>query len=86
MHSTTRLIMDCRTLSKVGCDWFSRQQNFVGEESLYLQVELLYYFHGAKPPVGQDLLTVEASLSRSDTTHLVGILWTSDQPEAETST
>jgi len=23
-----RLVMDCRTLSKVGCNWFSRQQKF----------------------------------------------------------
>jgi hypothetical protein len=34
-----------------------------------------------QPPVGQGLLTVEASRS-----HSAGLLWTSDQPEAETST
>ena len=32
------------------------------------------------------LLTVEDSRSHSDTHHSVGILWTSDQPDAETST
>jgi hypothetical protein len=34
---------------------------------------------------GQGLLTVEASRSHSDTPHSVGLLWTSDQPDAETS-
>ena len=52
MHSSTRLIMDCRTLSKVGSDWFSRQQNLFGEVSLNLQTELHYFFHGAKTPSG----------------------------------
>jgi len=33
--------------------------------------------------VGQGLLIVEASLSHSDTPHSVGLLWMSDQPEAE---
>jgi len=35
---------------------------------------------------GQDLLTVEASRSHSDTPHSVGLLWTSDQPHSKTST
>jgi hypothetical protein len=36
--------------------------------------------------VGLGLLIVEASPSRPDTPHSVGLLWTSDQPVAETST
>jgi hypothetical protein len=36
--------------------------------------------------VGHGLLIIEASLSNSDTMHSVGPLWTSDQPDAETST
>jgi len=36
--------------------------------------------------VGQGLLIIEASRSHSDTPHSVGLLWTSDQPAAETST
>jgi hypothetical protein len=39
-----------------------------------------------QPLVGQCLLIVEASRSHSDTPHSVGLLWTSDQPDAETST
>jgi hypothetical protein len=37
------------------------------------------------PLVGQVFLFVEASRSHSDTLYLVGLMWTSDQPAAETS-
>jgi hypothetical protein len=39
-----------------------------------------------QPPVGQDVLIIDASRSHSDTPHSVGFLWTSDQQDAETST
>jgi len=39
-----------------------------------------------QPLLGQGLLIIEASQSHSDTPHSVGLLWTSDQPVAETST
>jgi len=39
-----------------------------------------------KPPRGQDLFITEASPSHTNTLHSVGLLWTSDQPDAETST
>ena len=38
------------------------------------------------PQVGQGLLIVEATRSNSDTPHSVGLLWASDQTDAETST
>jgi hypothetical protein len=38
------------------------------------------------PPVGQGVLIVEDSWSHSDTTHSVGLLWTSNQTDAGTST
>jgi len=38
------------------------------------------------PLVGKGVLTVEDSRSHSDTPHSVGLLWTSDQSDAETST
>ena len=38
------------------------------------------------PPVGKNILIIEASQSHSDTPQSVGLLWTSDQPAAETST
>jgi hypothetical protein len=37
-----------------------------------------------QPLVGQGLLSFEASRSHSDTPHSAGLLWTSDQPDAET--
>jgi len=39
-----------------------------------------------QPLVGQGLLIIEASQSHSDTPQSVGLIWTSDQPNAETST
>ena len=37
------------------------------------------------PPVGQGVIIIEYSWSHSHTPHSVGLLWTSDQPVAETS-
>ena len=37
------------------------------------------------PPVGRGLLIVEDSRSHSDTPQSVGLFWTSDLPDAETS-
>ena len=39
-----------------------------------------------QPKVGQDLLIIVDSWSHSDTSHSVGLLWTSDQLNAETTT
>ena len=39
-----------------------------------------------QPIVGQDHLVIEVSRSQSDSPQSVGLLWTSDQPDAETST
>jgi hypothetical protein len=39
-----------------------------------------------QPLGGLGLLIIKASRSNSDTPHSVGLLWTSDQPVAETST
>jgi hypothetical protein len=37
-------------------------------------------------PVGQGLFIMEVSRSHSDTPQSVGLLWTGDQPDAETYT
>jgi len=42
-------------------------------------------FMARQPLLGQGLLINESSRSYSDTPHSVGLLWTSDQPDAETS-
>jgi hypothetical protein len=39
-----------------------------------------------QPLVAQGLFVIEALRSHSDTQYSVGLLWTSDQPNAETST
>ena len=39
-----------------------------------------------QPQLGQCLPIISALQSHSDTTHSLGLLWTSDQPDAETST
>jgi len=39
-----------------------------------------------QPLTGQGLLITEPSLSHSDTPNFVGVLWTTDQPNTETST
>jgi hypothetical protein len=40
------------------------------------------FFYGTTTLVGQDLLAVEPSRSHPDTPHSIGLLWTSDQPDA----
>jgi hypothetical protein len=45
-----------------------------------------FFFMAQHSPVDQCLHIIEASRSHSGTSHLVGLLWTSDQPDAGTST
>ena len=47
---------------------------------------LIFFYHGVTTLLGQGLLVIEASRSHSDTPQSVGLLWTSDQLVAETST
>jgi hypothetical protein len=42
-----------------------------------------FFYHGATAPVGQGLFIIEDSRSHSDTPHLVELLWTSYQPDAQ---
>jgi hypothetical protein len=44
------------------------------------------FFLVQQPPVGQGFLIIKASPSPLETPYTVGLLWTSDQPNAETST
>jgi hypothetical protein len=47
---------------------------------------IFFFFHGSTALVDLGLLIVQVSISHSDTAHSVGLLWTSDQLVAETST
>jgi len=49
-------------------------------------VFMLLLSRAQQPLVGHDLLSLEASPSHSDPPHSVGLLWTRDLPEADTST
>ena len=52
-----------------------------------LRIQIFFFFTAARQPLfGQGLLIIAASRSKSDTPQSVGLLWTSDQPEAQTST
>jgi hypothetical protein len=51
-----------------------------------LAISVFIFFMAQQPLVGQGLLVTEASRSHSDTPHSVGLLWTRDQSDAETST
>jgi hypothetical protein len=48
--------------------------------------KIVFYSMAQHSLVGQGLFIIEASRSHSDTPYSVGLLWTSDQPDAETST
>jgi hypothetical protein len=45
----------------------------------------IIYSMARQPIVGQGLLIVKASRSHSETSHSIGLLWTSDQPDADTA-
>ena len=53
--------------------------------TLFDFVILLFFPMAQQPLAGQGLI-IEASRSHTDTPHSVGLLWMSDQPDAETST
>jgi len=53
-------------------------------QKLVILRERIFFFMAQQPLVGQGLLIIEASLSHSDAPHSVVLLWTSDQPHAET--
>ena len=50
------------------------------------KLELIFLLMTQQPLVGQDFLINGSSRSRSDTPYSVGLLWTSDRTDAETST
>jgi hypothetical protein len=55
-------------------------------QQIWLKLLTFFLPRHNSPLVGQGLLFIEDSISYSDTPHSVVLLWTSDQPSAETST
>jgi hypothetical protein len=62
----------------------------VGKVCVSLKVctkkKILIYFIPQQPYSVLGRPTVKVSISHTDTPHFVGVLWTSDPPDAETST
>ena len=55
-------------------------------DTISTRPKILFFYHGAIAKLGQGFLIIENSWSHSDTPHSVGFIWTSDQPDAQTST
>ena len=78
LNRTTQLVMIyvCNIFGKIG--------------RYYYWFKHFFFLHGmtATPPspVGQDLLIIKASRSPPDTPQLQKLLWTSDQPDADSCT
>ena len=54
---------------------------------MYMYIYTYIYIYMAQQPlVSQGLLIIESLRSHSETPHSVGLLWSSDRPNAETST
>ena len=53
---------------------------------IIIRAIIIFFSMAQKPLVGQVLTIIEASRSHPDTPPSVGVLWRSDQPDAETST
>ena len=53
---------------------------------IYLFLQFFKFFWAQQPPVGQGLLIPEVLRSHTDAPQSIGLLWTSDQPDAETTT
>jgi len=71
------------TVCKKG-EWFRNWK--VGRNIILLNSQPLPSPRWHKSPLVGQVLIIYASRSHSDTSNLVGLLWTSDQPESETST
>jgi len=65
--------------------WFQRL-NLQSWKWVYETCEPYILYHNATATVGQGHLIIEDSWSHSDTQQSVGLLWTSDHPDAEIST
>jgi hypothetical protein len=76
MVSRTFLLADRFWLRKIMSD----------PHTLFLLFSFVFFPWRHGPSLGQGLLIIDASRSHSDTPHSVRLLWTSDQPVAETLT
>jgi hypothetical protein len=84
-HACTQLPVSC-PLSEVLIKCGSSHR-FLCQQRYNENRQHNYFFPMVQQPLdSQGLLIIELSLSHSDTTHSSGPLWTSDQPDEETTT
>jgi hypothetical protein len=57
-----------------------------GNKMTIQMIEIFFRPVAQEPVVGKGLLIIKALRTHSDTPHSVGLLWTSDQPDARNST
>ena len=63
------------------------EENIKSARFINFNPKLDFFFPMAQQPlVGRGLIIIKASRSHSGTPQSVGLLWTSDQPDTETST
>ena len=78
---------DCQHLQALAAWCKDAAAEFETSPHMYLSVTCLPKFFMARElPVGQGLFIIKFCRSHSNTPQSVGLLWTSDQPVAETST
>jgi hypothetical protein len=76
-------------ISGLDMEEVTREWRILHKEDLYnfySEKKYIFFLVVRQPLMGQGLLIVEVSRSHSDTAHSVGLLCTSDQLVAETST
>jgi GH43 family beta-xylosidase len=56
------------------------------KEIVLQDIIIIIFFVVQQPLLAQGILFISASRSHTDTPHSVGVLWTSDKPEAENHT
>ena len=64
----------------------TKQHHIIRPKQLYIYIYIFIYFLCASTQFRVVASSDRTSQSHSDTPHSVGLLWTSDRPEAETST
>jgi hypothetical protein len=75
-------VLQPKSATEIG--WWRLNQDF--KKNTIKNLGFIYFFNGWTALVSIGILTFEVPRSQSDTSHSVGLFWTSDQPVAETST
>jgi hypothetical protein len=87
-HFTPHVNKKKKLLRKILYNTCKKIQTWVFEhtEHILLLITIIILSMAQQPLVGQGFLVIETSRSHSDAPHSVGLIWTRDQPVAETTT